>query len=284
MHVVYKITFNNRKTANTYPYYYIGSKSNCSIENGVIIDKYGNPYYGSSTWKNYNDIVENDVCYVDILYESDNYNDVLKKELEFQEKCKAVESIEYFNRSYATVSNFANPEYATYKHYLLKEKIVRLPRTHPLVLNGTFVGVTKGRIPSDEENKKRGRSGKSNAFYGKSHSEKTKTIIKKANIGKIASEETKQKMSKTRKGIPKSDEHKNKIGRKGLVMIQNIHTKEIKRVPKTELGEKYEESVWTHPKKLNPEKKIKCKYCDMESTAGNIQRWHNENCKHKDIQ
>ena len=28
-------------------------------------------------------------------------------------------------------------------------------------------------------------------------------------------------------------------------------------------------------------KKIKCKYCDVMTTPGNIKRWHDENCKRK---
>ena len=55
MHCVYKITFNNRKNINKFPYYYIGSKSNCTYTNGTLYDKNGNLldkiYYGNTSGK-----------------------------------------------------------------------------------------------------------------------------------------------------------------------------------------------------------------------------------------
>ena len=48
MNIAYKITFTNRLKLNIKPYYYIGSKSNCTIKYGIIYDKDNKPYYGSS--------------------------------------------------------------------------------------------------------------------------------------------------------------------------------------------------------------------------------------------
>ena len=61
MNIVYKLTFINRLKTNIRPYYYIGSKSNCSFVDGVIVDnKTNKPYFGSSKYKNYKSIVNND--------------------------------------------------------------------------------------------------------------------------------------------------------------------------------------------------------------------------------
>lgn len=283
MHIVYKITFKERKDKKLFPCYYIGSKTNCTFKNGIIYDKRGNPYYGSSKYKNYQQYVKNCNCVVEILYESTNYENVIQKELEYQKKYSVVESIEYFNKAYAKQSNYADPQFATYKHYLIEDKIVRLKRDHPLVLNGTYVGVTKNKkMPKQWIEKRKGMfSGDKNPFYGKKHSEDAIQKIKSKNTGKKHSKETREKMSQSRMGINKSESHKKKIGRKGLCMIQNVYTKEIKRVNKNEIGIKYDEKEWVNPKKITPEKKVKCKYCDMISIQGMITRWHNDNCKHK---
>jgi len=62
-------------------------------------------------------------------------------------------------------------------------------------------------------------------------------------------------------------------------MIQNIHTKEIKRVPLDLIGEIYDTNEWVNPRKITPEQKHKCLYCEVITTKSNLKRWHNENCK-----
>lgn len=123
-------------------------------------------------------------------------------------------------------------------------------------------------------------SGSGNHFFGKSHSDETKRKIsesKKANHTKLTPEQIEAWVEKIGARKPKSEEHKRKIGRKGLTMLQNIHTKEIVRVN----PEGYDPNVWVHPKKLTPEKKFKCDHCDIVTTKSNLTRWHNEKCKHK---
>ena len=77
----------------------------------------------------------------------------------------------------------------------------------------------------------------------------------------------------------KTNEHKLKIGRKGLIMLQHIETKEIIRVPPYDT--RCTDNNWVNPRKLKPEPKHKCQYCDVVTTASNLKRWHNENCKRK---
>ena len=124
--------------------------------------------------------------------------------------------------------------------------------------------------------------GKGNHFFGKKHSEKTRKVISE----KAKERKTWLRMSKSHKENllasqrkPKSEEHRKKIGRPGLIIVQNIHSFEIKRIPK---DSDYDKQVWVNPRKVTPEKKIKCSRCGKETNAGNIKRWHEENCKHKE--
>lgn len=127
MHCVYKITFNRRKEDNIFPYYYIGSKSNYSFINGVIIDNRGDEYYGSSNYNGYNQILsdEKDHISTEILFESDNYNKTLEYERDMHIKFNVVLSDEYFNQQIATFSTYSNPEYKTMKN-IKNGKVARL--------------------------------------------------------------------------------------------------------------------------------------------------------------
>lgn len=122
--------------------------------------------------------------------------------------------------------------------------------------------------------------GEGNHFYGKTHTEETKAKIAKGNTGKKRTQEFKDAYSSRFKGVPKSEEHKAKIGRKGLVMLQNIDTLKTIRVSREEAST-LDETVWLNPSKVKPEAKFKCKHCDVVTNKGNLSRWHNDNCKHK---
>lgn len=283
MHIVYKLIFHNRIRINTPPFYYIGSKSNCSISaNGFIIDKHGNEYFGSSRWKGWKDVINESINDIEVivLYETSDYGECIEKEKEFHLNNDVVRNVEYFNLSIATISTYANPSYGTFKHYQTG-KCVRLKIDDPLVENGTYVGVTKGRsVVNDPGHKNRGLKGENNPFYGKSHSEEALKKMSEASKNQVFSEETRKKMSNTRKGVPKTEDHKKKIGRKGLVTLKNINTGECVRIPKEE-ADKYNKEIWKCPSALKQKRDI-CIYCGKESIAGMIARWHNENCKHKE--
>lgn len=245
MNIVYRLTFNKRLANKEEPYMYIGSKSNCHIVNGKIVDSNGKEYYGSSSLENWEELISKDDVSVEVLREFDEYVDALNFESAIQKGLDVVASTEYFNLSIATVNSFTDPSYATYKHIRTGKK-VRLPRNHRMVLSGEYVGITKGRLLSEDEKRKRGRSGNLNPFYGKTHSPETKKRISLANSKETRSpEKIKEWVEKVAKK-PKSKEHREKIGRKNLIMLKNIKTGECIRIDKAE-RHTFDANLWMNP-------------------------------------
>ena len=243
------------------PFLYIGSKSNVSMENGIIYDRRGKEYYGSSTYENYSGIAESDDIEVEIIREFDEYFDALNFESMIQKSFDVVADPRYFNLAIATVNNFTDPNYATYKH-AITGKTVRLPREHPMVISGIYVGVSKGTILTEEQRKRRGRSGEENAFFGKKHTEETiEKILSSRNQTYEENPElfqnVRQKMSETAKktfaGVPKTEEQKKKMGRKGMIMLKNKDTGETIRIYKSE-KENYDLDLWVNPYILSKNK------------------------------
>ena len=124
--------------------------------------------------------------------------------------------------------------------------------------------------------------GSNNNFFGKTHSKKTReTLSRKAKQrGKIWSESgrlnwinrvAKKNNSELQKEIAASQF-------KGKVVLQNILTKEIICIPKHQLQE-YDKTEWMHPRKITPEARNKCLYCNVVTTNANLKRWHMEKCK-----
>lgn len=289
MDIVYKLTFTKRKAKNEVPFQYIGSKSNCTIEDGVILDKKGKPYYGSSTWKNYNQLVNEDDVRVDVLYvmeDGHHYNDLLNMERSLHEDLDVVADPTYFNLQIATISSFANPNYGTYKHQETG-KVVRLPRDHPKVVSNEYVGYTRGMrgLLSEEEKQKRSKamSGCNNHFFGKKHPQHLIDQIASKNRGRKLSEDTKEKMSLVRRGKPKSDQHKRAIGlaSKGKISLKNVNTGQTIRISKEEASD-LDFNIWVNPYKLRDKTPVSCPHCNLtKPNSSTFRRWHFDNCKEK---
>jgi hypothetical protein len=126
------------------------------------------------------------------------------------------------------------------------------------------------------------KSGELNHFFGKKHSDESRARMsaaqKELRIWEKRSEAHQTALLASQK-LPKSAEHKAKIGRKGLIMLQNVITGEIIRVQETDARVKSHE--WINPRKLNPEPKTKCAHCDVVTTNANLKRWHNDKCKQR---
>jgi len=126
--------------------------------------------------------------------------------------------------------------------------------------------------------------GKDNHFYGKTHTDEVKSKLselqRKLKTWENRSETHSRNLLISQKKS-KTLEHRAKIGRGGLIMLQNINTLEIIRVPKTDT--RVNMNVWVNPRKIVAEKKHKCEQCDMVTSAGNLKRWHNDNCKKRKI-
>lgn len=124
--------------------------------------------------------------------------------------------------------------------------------------------------------------GSNNHFFGKKHTDESRMKMSKKQLElkmwERFTSDHKLKLHASQKK-PKTNEHKQKIGRKGMVNIQNINTHEIIRVLVTD--ERRLSSDWVNPRRLAPEKKRKCKYCEIVSIPANIKRWHDEKCKQR---
>lgn len=283
---VYKIIFNKRIEDNTPPFYYIGCKSNANFINGQILDSRNKPYYGSSSWTNYSELVKNGDCSVEILGEFDIYTDALNYEREIQIELNVVENYRYFNKSISMSNNFTDPNFATYKH-VETGKCERLEKNCEAVLNGTYVGVSLGTKMTPEQLIRHSEAcaGEKNGFYGKTHTEETRKIIGEKTKAWFKenpkTEEQKQYWIENVAKKPKSESHRKKIGaaHKGFRMLKNVETGETIRI-RCEDSINYDLSIWKNPTSLK-QKKCQCVHCGMISGCGNILRWHNDNCKHK---
>jgi len=191
--------------------------------------------------------------------------------------------------------NLPNEEVFEREKHWIKE-FGRLNNNTGILSNLTDGGeATLGWIPSDETRKK----------------------ISEANKGRVMSDEFKQKISKATKGhkynTPEvrkkiSDKHKQNEGFRIRGLSQR-NLEHLRRVSENNKGK----PTWNKGKTMPPRSdetkrkiaegnkgkiitqqqreqisishkskpKVKCPYCDTEMNAGNLGRWHGENCKSK---
>lgn len=202
-------------------------------------------------------------------------------EYNHQMQRNVLKSDEYFNLSINSKSSFAKAGYGTFKHSENPSKVIRLPVDDPLVLNGTYVGATKGYKTSDETKKKisEAQTGENNGFYGKTHSDEVKLRIGDMNRGRIKSEETIKKLSDALKGRKFTEEHKQKIGRKGFYMLTHIDTRENIRIHRDD-RHLYDENIWINIYKA---KSINCELRTGYSNLKNIHTGENLRVDKEDL-
>jgi len=140
-------------------------------------------------------------------------------------------------------------------------------------------------------------SGKNNTFYGKHHTEETKTKIGESSKNRTILEKTKQKISNTLKGRIFSKETKKLMSKakKGHIVSKETRKKlSISLSGKNhpmwgKTGEDCpnfgKEHTEESKKKMSiiakNRPKIKCPYCGKEIDKGNYTLWHGEKCKFK---
>lgn len=124
--------------------------------------------------------------------------------------------------------------------------------------------------------------GSNNNFFGKHHSTDTRaTLSRKAKQrGKIWTDEGRQSWIENVAKKNNSELQKKVAASqfKGLTVLQNTITKEIIRVPKEHVH-MYDKALWLNPRKITPEARNKCLYCNIITTNANLKRWHMEKCK-----
>lgn len=114
-----------------------------------------------------------------------------------------------------------------------------------------------------EETKEKVRRAALNRIHPK-HTKETKEKIRQANTGVVFTDERKRKISEKAKGRKMSDETKEKIGYKNRKYKHSLET--LKRMKKIQMAMP----------------KHKCPYCNFIGNAGNLKRWHFDNCKFKE--
>lgn len=208
--------------------------------------KRGREYYGSAKWEGYGEIVNEEKGYitVEILDEGEyeEYHNLVDKERYYQEINDVVRNPKYFNRALAMVNDFSMPGYTIFKHKDYPDKIVRLHVNDPKVLDGTFVGITTGRVMTESELERRRESltGENNPFYGREHTKETKKLLSEANSGKTLSKEARRKIGDVHFGKPKSKEQRRKMSKsnEGYITLKCEITGDCVRVRGDEV-EKY---------------------------------------------
>lgn len=127
--------------------------------------------------------------------------------------------------------------------------------------------------------------GEGNHFYGRTHSDDTRKVLSEKNkewhkhnkkseividnwVNKVARKPASEKQKQTLSALSK-----NKI------TLKNVITGECIKVDKS-VKLDYDSNIWKNPAAIY-QKRQRCIHCNIESTVGNIKRWHNDNCKSK---
>jgi len=120
-------------------------------------------------------------------------------------------------------------------------------------------------------------SGESNPMYGKTHTDDSKQKISNTHKGREKSIEERKAISQALSEKPKSKKHKQSLKnawKKNKANRSGKNSSWYGRSHSEESKEKIRQRMLTSPK-------ISCPYCGLESTPGNIKRWHGDNCKIK---
>lgn len=148
--------------------------------------------------------------------------------------------------------------------------------------NGFKITLTEEQIKNRKEAQKEYFKNHNHHTKGKSY-EEIMGVEKAEELRKLRSEnnpmkkqEYRDKISKSLRGIKRTEETKYKLSK--LVPITN--GTENKRLDPNLLSEYLDRGWWKGYTKKD-EEKFTCKYCGILTNRGNLNRWHDENCKSK---
>lgn len=268
---------------------YIGQKSNAQIIDGQVISD-GSIYLTSTSCQTLADMLISGTEHTfSLLGEFDDYQQALQYERELHILHDVVAQPVYFNKAIATINNFSDPAFATYKH-AAAGKTVRLKRDHPMVISGEYVGVQKGASLDEQRRKKMQRPGELNPFYGKTHTQETRNIISErasikvreyyANLTPQEYDELCLKRSIAATGVKKNPKWVEAI--KGQVNMRNPVDGTNKRILAHE-RDYYQKLGWVHSNAGVKHKTVQCPHCGKVGSGPNMKRWHYDNCKSKDV-
>ena len=125
--------------------------------------------------------------------------------------------------------------------------------------------------------------GENNSFFGKTHLKETREHISQKNIEwHKTNNKTKDQIQNWIEKVakkPASQKQKETVSRlsKNMIMLKNVKTGEVKKICKAEKLN-FDSNLWKNPASIS-QRRDTCVHCGKESVAGNISRWHNDNCK-----
>lgn len=164
------------------------------------------------------------------------------------------------------------------------EKNPMFGKTHSLEAIEKIRSVHLGTKKSEEfcNNRRQYMSGDKNPMLGKTHSEEAVAKMRAANIGKKLSEEHKISIGAKQKG-KNNHFYKKKHSEESLSMMSESLKRHYKENGHPFSGRNHKEEAkikMSESWKLRDN--IKCPHCGLESiNAGNMNRWHFDNCKQK---
>lgn len=128
------------------------------------------------------------------------------------------------------------------------------------------------------------------AQTGKKLSESHREAISKGNMGKTMSPESREKMSKAHTGKKLTPEHIAKMIEHLKTRVRSPLTDEQKKnISDAKKGKKIKPCSDERREKVRQamiglvRPKLICEHCGTEASAGNLKRWHGNNCKHKAV-
>ncbi len=259
-HIIYIIIFQDRREKGIFPHSYIGSKTNCTVVDGVILDKKGKPYWGSSTSEEMKILLQSEEPkHAVVLYKSDTHENLIQMEYKIQVQNDVLASPLFFNKGLAGSNIFTDPLFATYRN-IETGVFVRLLRTDPRI-GLLFVGTT-AFTPEEKQVLEQQK--------------KQQSIITQA--------KKRKRVSDFFKGIPKSLEQRGKMSashkHKGEVYVEDIDGNR-----KWVSSEEYSKSTGLRtPQSIaysrGQTKKILCGHCGHEFLPWHFSRSHGDKCKH----